>query len=67
MGDFLRFKSCVLYTQLDKLDCPLINIEVVAHVTSPEIRSSEVKSYIDDGSFVKRSFQALIKLKLLIL
>lgn len=44
VGDFLRFKSCVLYTQLDKLDCPLINIEVVAHVTSPEIRSSEVSN-----------------------
>ncbi|ESQ32478.1 hypothetical protein EUTSA_v10004228mg [Eutrema salsugineum] len=44
VGDFLRFKSCVLYTQLDKLDCPLISIEVVAHVTSPEIRSSEVSN-----------------------
>ncbi|KAG2316448.1 hypothetical protein Bca4012_067312 [Brassica carinata] len=44
VGDFLRFKSCVLYTQLDKLDCPLINIEVVAHVTSPEIRSCEVSN-----------------------
>ncbi|KAG2278695.1 hypothetical protein Bca52824_061250 [Brassica carinata] len=44
VGDFLRFKSCVLYTQLDKVDCPLINIEVVAHVTSPEIRSSEVSN-----------------------
>jgi len=44
VGDFLRFKSCVLYTQLDKQDCPLINIEVVAHVTSPEIRSSEVSN-----------------------
>ncbi|KFK31304.1 hypothetical protein AALP_AA6G095500 [Arabis alpina] len=41
VGDFLRFKSCVLYTQLDS---PLINIEVVAHVTSPEFRSSEVSN-----------------------
>lgn len=42
MGDFLRFKSCVLYTQLDNPDQPLINVEVVAHVTRPELRTSEV-------------------------
>ncbi|GAB2220696.1 hypothetical protein Drorol1_Dr00008363 [Drosera rotundifolia] len=43
VGDFLRFKSCVLYTELDG-DYPLINVEVVAHVTRPEIRSSEVSN-----------------------
>ena len=43
VGDFLRFTSCVLYTELDNPDQPLINVEVVAHVTRPEIRSSEVK------------------------
>lgn len=42
VGDFLRFKSCVLYTELENPDQPLINIEVVAHVTRPEFRSSEV-------------------------
>ncbi|XP_010551995.1 PREDICTED: acyl-coenzyme A thioesterase 9, mitochondrial isoform X2 [Tarenaya hassleriana] len=44
VGDFLRFKSCVLYAQLDQPDHPVINIEVVAHVTRPEIRSSEVSN-----------------------
>ncbi|GMN50167.1 hypothetical protein TIFTF001_019337 [Ficus carica] len=42
VGDFLRLKSCVLYTELQNSDQPLINIEVVAHVTRPELRSSEV-------------------------
>ncbi|XP_038899833.1 LOW QUALITY PROTEIN: acyl-coenzyme A thioesterase 9, mitochondrial-like [Benincasa hispida] len=44
VGDFLRFTSCVLYTEVDNPDQPLINIEVVAHVTRPEIRSSEVSN-----------------------
>lgn len=44
VGDFLRFKSCVLYTQLDDPKEPLINIEVTAHVTRPELRSSEVSN-----------------------
>ncbi|OAY73929.1 Acyl-coenzyme A thioesterase 9, mitochondrial [Ananas comosus] len=44
VGDFLRFKSCVLYTQLDNPEQPLINIEVVAHVTRPELRTSEVSN-----------------------
>lgn len=44
VGDFLRFKSCVLYTDLQDTDQPLINIEVVAHVTRPELRSSEVSN-----------------------
>ena len=42
VGDFVRFKSCVLYTNLDNPDQPLINVEVVAHVTRPELRSAEV-------------------------
>ncbi|CAH9074603.1 unnamed protein product [Cuscuta europaea] len=44
VGDFLRFKSCVLYTEYEHTDQPLINIEVVAHVTRPELRSSEVSN-----------------------
>ncbi|XP_030553254.1 acyl-coenzyme A thioesterase 2, chloroplastic [Rhodamnia argentea] len=44
VGDFLRFKSCVLYTEQEKPDGPLINVEVVAHVTRPELRSSEVSN-----------------------
>ncbi|CAN1345276.1 Acyl-coenzyme A thioesterase 2, chloroplastic [Linum perenne] len=42
VGDFLRLKSCILYTELENPDEPLINVEVVAHVTKPELRSSEV-------------------------
>lgn len=42
VGDFLRLKSCVLYTEPENPGQPLINIEVVAHVTRPELRSSEV-------------------------
>ncbi|TYJ09694.1 hypothetical protein E1A91_A11G157600v1 [Gossypium mustelinum] len=41
VGDFLRLTSCVLYTELENPDQPLINVEVVAHVTRPEIRSSD--------------------------
>ncbi|KAF8393822.1 hypothetical protein HHK36_020020 [Tetracentron sinense] len=44
VGDFLRFKSCVLYTKLHNPEQPLINIEVVTHVTRPELRSSEVSN-----------------------
>ncbi|KAK9944491.1 hypothetical protein M0R45_010055 [Rubus argutus] len=43
VGDFLRFLSCVLYTEVNP-DQPLITIEVVAHVTRPELRSSEVSN-----------------------
>lgn len=46
VGDFLRLKSCVLYTELENPEQPLISIEVVAHVTRPEIRSSEVSLHI---------------------
>lgn len=44
VGNFLRLKSCVLYTELEKPDKPLINVEVVAHVTRPELRSAEVSN-----------------------
>lgn len=46
VGNFLRFKSCVLYTELEDPAKPLINVEVVAHVTRPELRSSEVSMLI---------------------
>lgn len=42
VGNFLRFKSCVLFTELENPEKPLINVEVVAHVTRPELRSAEV-------------------------
>ncbi|KAK9997590.1 hypothetical protein SO802_022276 [Lithocarpus litseifolius] len=44
VGNFLRFKSCVLYTELENPAEPLINVEVVAHVTRPEFRRSEDKA-----------------------
>ncbi|KAL2470125.1 Thioesterase/thiol ester dehydrase-isomerase superfamily protein [Abeliophyllum distichum] len=44
VGNFLRFKSCVLYTELENPTQPQINVEVVAHVTRPELRSSEVSN-----------------------
>ncbi|KAI3798073.1 hypothetical protein L1987_33341 [Smallanthus sonchifolius] len=44
VGNFLRFKSCVLYTELENPEQPLINIEVVAHVTRPELRTAEVSN-----------------------
>ncbi|KAL8130205.1 hypothetical protein V2J09_019360 [Rumex salicifolius] len=44
VGNFLRMKSCVLYTELENPVQPMINIEVVAHVTCPELRSSEVSN-----------------------
>ncbi|XP_057421405.1 acyl-coenzyme A thioesterase 2, chloroplastic-like [Lotus japonicus] len=44
VGNFLRLKSCVLYTELDNPAKPLVNVEVIAHVTKPEHRSSEVSN-----------------------
>ncbi|XWS35373.1 hypothetical protein CRYUN_Cryun21dG0120800 [Craigia yunnanensis] len=44
VGNFLRLKSSVLYTELENPMKPLINVEVVAHVTRPELRSSEVSN-----------------------
>ena len=48
VGNFLRLKSCVLYMELENMDQPLINVEVVAHVTRPEFRSSEVSTQSSD-------------------
>ncbi|KAI5670106.1 hypothetical protein M9H77_10470 [Catharanthus roseus] len=44
VGNFLRFKSCVLYTELENPSQPLINVEVAAHVMRPQLRSSEVSN-----------------------
>ncbi|XP_071736306.1 acyl-coenzyme A thioesterase 2, chloroplastic-like [Rutidosis leptorrhynchoides] len=44
VGNFLRLKSCVLYTELENPKQPLINVEVVAHVTRPELRTAEVSN-----------------------
>ncbi|KAI3470322.1 hypothetical protein Pfo_026985 [Paulownia fortunei] len=44
VGNFLRFNSCVLYTELENPTQPMINVEVVAHVMRPEHRSSEVSN-----------------------
>ncbi|KVI08165.1 hypothetical protein Ccrd_013464 [Cynara cardunculus var. scolymus] len=41
--DFLK-PSCVLYTELENPEEPLINVEVVAHVTRPELRSAEISN-----------------------
>lgn len=46
VGNFLRLKSCVLYTELENPSEPLINVEVVAHVTQPKLRSSEVSTLV---------------------
>lgn len=42
VGDLLRFKACVLYTESERADRPLIHVEVVAYVTQPELKCSEV-------------------------
>ncbi|KAH7547620.1 acyl-coenzyme A thioesterase 2, chloroplastic [Ziziphus jujuba] len=44
VGNFLCLKSCILYTEPDNPTDPLINVEVIAHVTRPELRSSEVSN-----------------------
>lgn len=44
VGDFLRLKSCVLYTETENLEQPRIHVEVIAHVTQPELKSSEVSN-----------------------
>ena len=54
VGDFLRFKSCVLYTEHDNPDQPLIYVEVVAHVTRPEMRSSVVS--LANSAFKEQKF-----------
>jgi hypothetical protein len=47
VGNLLRFKAYVLYTEVQNVDRPLIHIEVVANVTQPEKRSSEVRLTIE--------------------
>jgi hypothetical protein len=42
VGDLLRLKSCVLHTENEDPDHQLMHIEVTAHVTQPELRTSEV-------------------------
>ena len=49
VGNFLQFKSCMLYTELENPAEPLINVEVVAHVTRPEFRCSEVSLFFFFG------------------
>ncbi|XP_028780139.1 acyl-coenzyme A thioesterase 9, mitochondrial-like isoform X2 [Neltuma alba] len=44
VGNFLRLKSCVLYTERENLTEPRVNVEVIAHVIKPELRSSEVSN-----------------------
>ncbi|KAJ8774752.1 hypothetical protein K2173_017198 [Erythroxylum novogranatense] len=41
VGNFLRLKSCVLYTELEHPSKPLIKVEVIAQVTRPELRVIE--------------------------
>lgn len=59
VGDFLRIKSCVLYTEHEDSEKPLINIEVVAHVTRPELRSSEVSNTFYFTFTVRREAKAM--------
>lgn len=56
VGNFLRFQSCVLYTELENPEKPLINIEVVAHVTRPELRTSEVSFRINIKDKIEAGF-----------
>ncbi|KAL5731780.1 Acyl-coenzyme A thioesterase 2 [Ranunculus cassubicifolius] len=44
VGDFLQLKSCVLYTKLENPERPLIIVEVVSHVTRPELKTSEISN-----------------------
>ena len=59
VGDFLRIKSCVLYTEHENSEKPLINIEVVAHVTRPELRSSEVSAHIPFFHTTENAFRVI--------
>ncbi|KAJ7561338.1 hypothetical protein O6H91_03G024400 [Diphasiastrum complanatum] len=43
VGNLLRFKSCVLYTETENIQKPLMHVEVAAFVTQPESRFSEVR------------------------
>ena len=59
VGDFLRIKSCVLYTEHENSEKPLINIEVVAHVTRPELRSSEVGAHFPFFQTTENAFRVI--------
>lgn len=61
VGNFLRFKSCVLYTELEDPEQPMINVEVVAHVMRPEHRSSEVRIILLFWFVVFISFKHILK------
>ncbi|CAM8997412.1 unnamed protein product [Rhodiola kirilowii] len=64
VGDFLRFKSCVLYTEREGSDSPLINIEVEAHVMRPELRSSEVTNTFNFTFSVRPEAKATNKFRI---
>ncbi|BFG42553.1 hypothetical protein CerSpe_288270 [Prunus speciosa] len=61
VGDFLRFRSCVLYTKPEGHEQPLIHVEVVAHVTSPEKRSAEVSNTFYFSLAVRPEAKAMMK------
>lgn len=66
-GDFLHLKSCVIYTQFENSSRPLINVEVLAHVTQPQDLSSEVCtiSYIEYYLVTESEIQENLKLRLI--
>lgn len=43
IGDLLRFKACVLYTETEGAQ-PRMHVEVIAYVTQPELRKSEISN-----------------------
>ncbi|KAI9178333.1 hypothetical protein LWI28_025231 [Acer negundo] len=62
VGDFCVLSLCFVY-KLENPDQPLINIEVVAHVTRPEIRSSEVSNaFYSHSLYVQRQRPARMDL-----
>uniref|UniRef100_A0A7N1A7P3 HotDog ACOT-type domain-containing protein n=1 Tax=Kalanchoe fedtschenkoi TaxID=63787 RepID=A0A7N1A7P3_KALFE len=61
VGDFLRFRSCVLYAEREDSDSPLINIEVEAHVVRPELKSSEVTNTFNFTFSVRPEAKAMNK------
>ncbi|KAK3444292.1 hypothetical protein EUGRSUZ_H01859 [Eucalyptus grandis] len=44
VGNFLCLKCCLLYAELDNPAEPLVNVEVVADVMQPELRSRKVSN-----------------------
>jgi acyl-coenzyme A thioesterase 9 len=55
VGNLLRFKACVLYTEVERADRPLIHIEVVAYVTQPEVSNTFHFTFSLDPNFLKTS------------